>query len=66
MTLDDRQREEEHANYCWDGCDDLHTCPDCGKRESVCQGDCDQRFGGDSPSATEVVTEYGFEDGGPL
>lgn len=64
---DDRQREAEHRDSCWAGCDDLHTCPDCGKPEGICGGDCDGRFDSDSPPwPPEVVTEYAFEERGLL
>lgn len=65
MTVDDR--EAEHVDSCWAGCEDLHACPDCGRLESVCGGDCDERFGSESePWPPEVVTEYGFEEKGLL
>jgi hypothetical protein len=40
LWLDDEGRRiAEHAYACWDGCDDLHTCADCGEQEDVCVPD---------------------------
>jgi hypothetical protein len=42
---DEAWRIREHAYACWDGCDDLHTCADCGEQEDVCGDDCGEAYG---------------------
>jgi len=62
---DEARRIADHVHSCWQGCDDLHTCPDCG--DSGCGGDCAERFGpdpdddaghGDDWPPTETVTAF--------
>jgi hypothetical protein len=58
VTLDERTRVADHADSCWDGCDDLHPdeCGFCGRPD--CEDDC---VGNDASWVPKVVTEYGFE-----
>jgi hypothetical protein len=62
MTPDDRKREAEHADSCWDGCDDLHPdeCDECSN--PLCEGDCAD----DAPPTPRLVTKYGLEERGRL
>ena len=42
-VLDDEARRiAEHENACWQGCDDLHYCQDCGHHG--CEGDCEESY----------------------